>query len=127
MDTDDLTPMAYETISLAYEACQPLRAEIGASAREFRTEDEFLCGVATYVEEILEDPEGYLDSWNLLDEVSVRAFVEKVRRVEAHIAATLNTPRIQRGKPPFEERYFRPPQKTKKRKEAEQARPDNAG
>ena len=23
MDTDDLTPMAYETLSLAYEACQP--------------------------------------------------------------------------------------------------------
>ena len=28
MDTDDLTPLAYETLSLGYEACEPLRAEI---------------------------------------------------------------------------------------------------
>ena len=84
------------------------------------------------MQEILQDPKGYLDSWDLLDAVPLRAFVKKVARVEAHIAATLNTPRIQRGKPPFEDQHFRSPQKTKKKKkkkkkEAEPARPDNAG
>mgnify|MGYP000958568045 CR=1 FL=1 len=35
MDTDDLTPMAYETLSRAFEFCDVLRAEIGAAAAEF--------------------------------------------------------------------------------------------
>lgn len=102
MDTDDLTPMAHETLSLAYEACEPMRAEIGASARNFRHEDAFLRGVATFVQEIVDDPEGYLDSWTLLGEVETSAFLAKVQRVQAHIERTLNTPRSERGKPPFE-------------------------
>ena len=64
MDTDDLTPMAYETLSRAFEFCDVLRAEIGAAAAEFRTADDFLRETWRYLTEILADPEGYLDSWN---------------------------------------------------------------
>ena len=102
MDTDDLTPMAYATLSLSYEACEPLRAEIGAAATDFKTEDEFLRGVSEFIEDILRDPRDYLDSWNLLEEMEEAAFAERVRRVQDHIAATLKTPHAQRGKPPFE-------------------------
>lgn len=101
MDTDDLTPMAYDTLSRSYRVCDVLRAEIGASAAGFKTEDAFLQGTATFLDTILEDPEDYLDSWNLLGEVDTASFVEGVRAVQAHVAATLKTPRQQRGKPPF--------------------------
>jgi len=49
MDTDDLTPMAYETLSRSFDFCDVLRAEIGASAAEFRTEDYFLRGTRLYL------------------------------------------------------------------------------
>ncbi|CAN5496114.1 hypothetical protein BH23VER1_BH23VER1_04600 [soil metagenome] len=52
MDTDELTPMAYATLSLGYDACEPLRAEIGAAAAGFKSEDEFLHGVSQFVEDI---------------------------------------------------------------------------
>jgi len=103
MDTDDLTPMAYATLSLGYEACEPLRAEIGAAAAEFNAEDEFLQGMSKFMEDILRDPEDYLDSWDLPDEIDKASFAARVRRVQEHIAATLKTPQAQRGKPPFEE------------------------
>ena len=102
MDTDDLTPMAYETLSRAFEFCDVLRAEIGASAAEFRTEDDLLRGTRRYLTEILADPEGYLDSWNLLDDTDLKVFVKGVKGVRAHVTTTLKTPRNQRGKPPFE-------------------------
>ena len=102
MDTDDLTPMAYETLSLAYQACEPMRAEIGVAAADYITEDEFLADVGKFMEEILETPEDYLESWDLLGEVELEAFVDGVRHIQAHLAATLITPRKQRGKPPFE-------------------------
>jgi hypothetical protein len=103
MDTDDLTPMAYETLSLAHKVCEPLRAEIGASAADFKAEDEFLHGVSEFMQELLDAPEEYLDSWDLLDDVELEAFVEGARCVKAHVAATLETPIVERGKPPFEE------------------------
>ena len=54
------------------------------------------------MEEILSDPEDYLDSWNLFDEVDPASFAERVRRVQEHIVVTLKTPRAERGKAPFE-------------------------
>ena len=94
--------MAYETLSLAYQACEPMRAEIGVAAADYNTEDEFLTGVGKFLEEILEAPEDYLESRDLLGEIELEAFVEGVRNIQAHVAATLITPRKQRGKPPFE-------------------------
>jgi hypothetical protein len=103
MDTDDLTPMANQTLSLCFDVCNLLRSEIGASAAGFKTEDEFLRGRAGYLNSILDDPEGYLDSWDLLDEINLKSFKAGLRRVQAHIPLTLKTPREQRDKPPFGE------------------------
>ena len=69
---------------------------------EFRAEDDFLRGTRRYLSEILADPEGYLDSWNLLDDIDVKGFVRGVKGVRAHVTTTLKTPRTERGKPPFE-------------------------
>jgi len=103
MDTDDLTEMAYETLAQAHAVCDVLRAEIGASAASFKTEDEFLRGTLEFLDGILADPEEYLESWNLLGGKNTQSFVKKIRVVRNHVSATLNIPVAQRGKPPFEE------------------------
>jgi hypothetical protein len=53
MDTDDLTPMAYEVISRAGDVLDVLRSEIGASASGKKTEDEFLRRVCSHLRAIL--------------------------------------------------------------------------
>jgi hypothetical protein len=104
MDTDDLTEMAYETLVQAHAVCDVLRAEIGASAASFKTEDEFLRGTLEFLDGILADPEEYLESWNLLGNTNTQSFVLGIRVVRNHVSATLNTPAARRGKPPFENR-----------------------
>jgi hypothetical protein len=96
------TPMAYDTFSRAFEVCEQLRSEIGVSDDNFKTEDDFLGGTQRYLAEILADPEDYLDSWNLLDDVNVMSFVTAVNGLPLHVTAMLKTPLSRRGKPPFE-------------------------
>jgi hypothetical protein len=102
MDTDDLTPMAYQTLSLAYEACEPMRAELGCAASGYNTEDEYLAGTMEFFAEILDAPHDYLETWGLASQLDTGVFVNKVKRAQAHAATTLMTPRSERGTPPFE-------------------------
>jgi hypothetical protein len=102
MDTDDLTPMAYATLSLAYQASEPMRAELGVLASNYRSEDEYLTGISEFLDAILEAPGDYIESWYLNDEIEVKTFTKAVESVRAHVISTLATPRSKRGKPPFE-------------------------
>ena len=101
MDTDDLTPMAYETIIKAEEVLDVLRSEIGASASDKKSEDDFLRGVRAHLRGILRSAREYLDSWNYLDSVDIRSFRKGVKEILAQVERTLNTPYEQRGTPPF--------------------------
>jgi hypothetical protein len=101
MDTDYLTPMAYACISLADEASDVLKSEIGAACSDYPDEGAYLAGILAGVKEIEEDPEDYLDWWNLLEETDVDEFVVKVRSLRAHIEQTIATPIAERGKPEF--------------------------
>jgi hypothetical protein len=102
MDTDDLTPMAYETIRRAEEVLDVLKIEIGASASEKKSEDDFLLGVRRHLRGILRSARGYLDSWDYLDSVDTRKFRKGVKEILIHVERTLATPYEQRGAPPFE-------------------------
>jgi hypothetical protein len=101
MDTDYLTPMAYETIILAWDILDVLPSEIGVSASRCKTEDEFLRGVRTHLRAILRSAREYLDDWNYLDTVDKRKFRAGVKNLLAYVEATLSTPYEQRGEPPF--------------------------
>lgn len=102
MDTDDLTEMAYQTIVRAYRVSDILSTEIGASAANYTVEDEFLRGTLAFLDEILEDPEAYLDSWNLIGDINPLSFAEGVRLLRHHVLNTLDTPKERRGKPAFD-------------------------
>ncbi|MDZ7723590.1 MAG: hypothetical protein U5R06_12505 [candidate division KSB1 bacterium] len=65
MDTDNLTPMAYECIVFAYSVIDILAVELGAAARNYTNEEEYLKGILTFVTGIESDPIDYLESWNL--------------------------------------------------------------
>lgn len=101
MDTDDLTPMAYETIIRAEVVLDVLRSEIGASASDKRSEDGFLRVVRAHLRGILRSAREYLDDWNYLDSVDIRSFRKGVNEVLAHLEQTLATPYEQRGTSPL--------------------------
>jgi hypothetical protein len=101
MDTDDLTAMAYETIIRAEDVLDVLRSEIGASASDKKNEDDFLRGVRAHLRGILRSAREYLDSWNYLDTVDIRAFRKGVKEILTHVETTLATPYEQRGEPAF--------------------------
>jgi hypothetical protein len=101
MDTDYLTPMAYETILRAGQVLDVLRAEIGASASNKKTEDEFLVGVRAHLRTILKSARDYLDWWNYLDTVNIREFKRGVKELLDHVEKTLATPFEQRSEPEF--------------------------
>lgn len=73
MDTDDLTEMAWGVIVSAARVSDTLKAELGAMASRFKSEDEWLRGVRAHVVEILEDPAEYVDSWDLENAEAVTA------------------------------------------------------
>ena len=101
MDTDDLTPMAYETIVMADEVLDVLKTEIGASASGRKSEDDFLRGVRAHLRGILRSAREYLDDWNYIDSVDIRSFRKGVKDILAYVEQTLATPYEQRGAPPF--------------------------
>jgi hypothetical protein len=99
MDTDDLSPMAYDVILRAADLVDVLKAQLGASAMGTKTEDDFLRGVRTHLRGILRSPGAYLEGWGCLDEVDVREFRAGVRSLISHVDATLATPVSHRGVP----------------------------
>ena len=103
MDTDDLTPMAYEIIILAQGEQDALQSEIGASASDYKNEEDFLSGTLNDIEEIIEDPEEYLDFWNLLDVIDLNEFNQRLQNVKMHILKTQSTSIEDRGKPLFQD------------------------
>lgn len=101
MDTDYLTPMAYDCIRLADDATDVLKSELGAASSQYRGEDAYLKGILADVKEIEEDPEDYLDWWNLLEQVDIVDFKSRIRVLREHIEKTIETTVAERGEPKF--------------------------
>jgi hypothetical protein len=101
MDTDYLTPMAYEIIVRADMILDVLKSEIGASCSRYETEDSFLEGTLHFIDRKVKDPESYLDFWNYLDEIDVKRFKKELEDLKAFIVTVIETPLSKRGEPPF--------------------------
>ncbi|MFH1350553.1 MAG: hypothetical protein ABII26_06400 [Pseudomonadota bacterium] len=97
MDTDDLTEMAYQSIVMADRITEYLKCDLGVRSMDYEDEDAYLHGILNFVREIKTDPEAYLDSWNLLDDIDLDAFVKGIEGLEKHILKTIETPLGQRG------------------------------
>jgi hypothetical protein len=96
MDTDDLTAMAYESIIIANEITEFLKCDLGVLCKDYKNEDAYLNGMLRFVRKIKYDPTGYLDSWNLLEELDMAVFKKGIVKLEKHIKKTIETPMEQR-------------------------------
>jgi len=101
MDTDDLTPMAYEIIVRASKVLDVLKTEIGASCAKYDNEDSFIKGTLNFIEKKIEAPESYLIFWNYLGEVDIVRFRSGLKDLRMFIIKVINTPLQDRGDPPF--------------------------
>ena len=63
MDTDDLTEMAYQMIRIAGDVSEYLRCDIAVRSRDYQDEDSYLKGILSFLHEIIQNPEEYLESW----------------------------------------------------------------
>ena len=97
MDTDDLTEMAYENIIIADEITDFLKCDLGVRSRDYKDEDTYLNGILKFIRKIENDPEAYLDYWDLLEELDLGVFAKEVERLEKHIKKTIETPIERRG------------------------------
>ena len=100
MDTDDLTPMAYESIVIANEITDFLKCDLGVRCGNYKNEDAYLNGILKFVRKIKHAPEDYLDYWNIGDELDLTALVKGLKALEKHILKTIDTPFDQRGDVP---------------------------
>ncbi len=96
MDTDDLSEMAWDVIVCAAHVSDTLKAELGAMASRFKTEDAWLRGVRAHLIEIFEDPAEYVDYWDLENaEVATAAMIgsiaaELIDRVDSILSTPVN-------------------------------------
>ena len=97
MDTDGLTEMAYESIIIANEITDFLKCDLGVRSKDYEDENAYLNGILQFIQKIKNDPEGYLDSWNLLEERDLGFFAKGIEYLEKHILKTIETPIEERG------------------------------
>jgi len=96
MDTDDFSEMAWGIIVRAGRVSDTLKVELGALSRKYRSEDDWLRGVREHLEEIVEDPDDYVEFWHLEEFEGVTAgtirelATELCRRVDEVLATSLN-------------------------------------
>ena len=90
-----------DCIVIANDASDILKTDIGAAWSRFEDENEYLEGILNFVGEIEKNPEDYLESWSLLEELDVLIFKAGVMRLREHIEKTIETPFIKRGEVPI--------------------------
>jgi len=100
MNTDDLTPMAYESIVIANGITDYLKCDLGVRSKHYKDEDAYLKRVLKFVRKIRRTPESYLDYWNLWEELDPDVFTKGIEGLDRHILKTLDTPLDQRGDVP---------------------------
>jgi len=101
MDTDYLTPMAYEIIVKANTVLDVLKTEIGASCARYETEDSFVKGTLQFIDRKIKDPESYLYFWNYHDEIDIIQFKDDLEDLKKFTINVMDTPLSERGEPPF--------------------------
>jgi len=103
MDTDDLSEMAWDVIVRAAHVSETLKAELGAMASRFKTEEEWLRGARAHLAEIVEDPAEYVDSWDLESAEAVTAtMIGRIAQdLRDRVDSILTTPINKRGSRPW--------------------------
>jgi hypothetical protein len=97
MDTNDLTLMAHEMLDLADSIDRTVLLEIASICHNFDEEDKYLHEAVKCLEDIIDDPDDFLDFWNLEDEFHPSVLKARVRDVVIYAKKVLVTPKAKRG------------------------------
>jgi hypothetical protein len=97
MDTNDLTEKAYEILAIAESINHTLTVQIGAMCGRYRTEDQFLKEVIKLIRGIANNPEEFMDDWDLWDEIDVPTFVSGLSKLRKYVNEVMKTPISDRG------------------------------
>ncbi|WP_372681786.1 hypothetical protein [Desulfosarcina sp.] len=91
MDTDDLSEKAYSIIVHAARVCDTLKAELGALSLECENEDMWLRRVQSHLRKIVEDPDEYVEYWNLEEEDGIN--VSQIKKLALDLSRQVNETR----------------------------------
>lgn len=97
MDTNSLTEQTRNILWFANDFSEEICTELGASAKLYDKEEQFLQGALEFIDEILDDPEDYLDFWNLLETTDLKEFQTKVQSLREQIVTVSEIPIESRG------------------------------
>ena len=92
MDTDDLTEMAYGSIIIANGITGFLKCDLGVRSKDYEDENAYLNGILKFIRRIKNDPEDYLDYWDLMGELELDSFEKGIEELEKYIIKTIETP-----------------------------------
>lgn len=96
MDTDDLSQVAYQCLMDACYIADILGTEMGARARDCRTENEFLQSMINQIVEIEEEPKECLESYGLEEDIGPREFVRELVALKVRVSKVMKTPMAER-------------------------------
>ncbi|MCG2711969.1 MAG: hypothetical protein L6416_06565 [Candidatus Omnitrophica bacterium] len=97
MDTNDLTEKAYKILNISEAVNHIITFEIGCLCGRCKSEDDFLYAVLHFLNDIKEDTDGYIDGWQLHEEIGSTALKSGVSILEEYTRGVLNVPIEKRG------------------------------
>ena len=97
MDTNDLTEKAYKILHISESINHIITVELGCLCGNFVDENSYLNEVMEFISYIKEDPEEYIDDWDLWDEITPKKLLESVLRLENYVKTVIDTPIKKRG------------------------------
>ena len=95
MDTNDLTAKAYEILEFSEEVHHLITVHIGAMCSRFSDENEFLEAVNKFINSIKDNPEDFIDHWDLT--VEVASFQTGLSALQNLIVKIIEIPIEKRG------------------------------
>ena len=106
MDTNDLTEKAYEILNIAEGINHLITVHIGALAISFSEEDEYLYAILELLSEIMKDPDGFIEDWDIAEEIDGNILKAGLERLAQYTKEVINIPIENRGIT-IEDKYFR--------------------
>ncbi len=107
MDTNDLTEKSYEILKLSEHIDHIITVHIGAMCSRYNDEDAFLCHALKLIQEIIDDPDEFIEDWGIEEIIEPEAFRSGLYSLKSYIQSVMAIPYKERGMTIEERDYSR--------------------
>ena len=97
MDTNDLTEKAYEILKISEDIDHIITVHIGAMCSRFDQENDFLIGVKKYIQEIVDNPEDFIEEWGIEEEINPNSLTSSMQKLKSYVGEIMDIPLENRG------------------------------